>query len=53
MNVIPPQALLVAQLVVMANNLARGGLLVLRLNMFPDMFTVGEAGGSRGGGLHS
>eukprot|EP00198_Chlamydomonas_reinhardtii_P001881 XP_001691217.1 predicted protein [Chlamydomonas reinhardtii] len=41
---IPERALLVAQLVVMANNLARGGLLVLRLNMFPDMFTVGVLG---------
>ncbi|KAG2426317.1 hypothetical protein HXX76_013074 [Chlamydomonas incerta] len=43
-NAAAHKALLVAQLIVMANNLAPGGLLVLRLNMFPDMFTVGVLG---------
>ncbi|KAG2436108.1 hypothetical protein HYH02_011618 [Chlamydomonas schloesseri] len=43
-NAAAHKALLVAQLIVMANNLSAGGLLVLRLNMFPDMFTVGVLG---------
>ncbi|KXZ53580.1 hypothetical protein GPECTOR_6g497 [Gonium pectorale] len=43
-NAAAHKALLVAQLIVMANNLAAGGLLVLRLNMFPDNFTVGVLG---------
>ncbi|PNH00994.1 hypothetical protein TSOC_013143 [Tetrabaena socialis] len=46
-NAAAHKALLVAQLVVMANNLAPGGLLVLRLNMFPDVFTIGVLGALR------
>ncbi|KAG2490714.1 hypothetical protein HYH03_010872 [Edaphochlamys debaryana] len=43
-NAAAHKALLVAQLIVMANTLAPGGTLVLRLNMFPDMFTIGVLG---------
>ncbi|GLC71811.1 hypothetical protein PLESTF_001169600 [Pleodorina starrii] len=38
------KALLIAQLIVMANNLAPGGVLVLRLNMYADVFTMGLLG---------
>ncbi|GIL83390.1 hypothetical protein Vretimale_11239 [Volvox reticuliferus] len=38
------KALLIAQLIIMANNLAPGGALVLRLNMFADLFTAGVLG---------
>ncbi|GLI59850.1 hypothetical protein VaNZ11_001838, partial [Volvox africanus] len=38
------KALLIAQLIIMANNLGPGGVLVLRLNMFTDMFTAGVLG---------
>lgn len=35
------KALVVAQLIVMANNLRAGGTLVMRLSMHPDNFTMG------------
>ncbi|GFR48968.1 hypothetical protein Agub_g10983, partial [Astrephomene gubernaculifera] len=43
-NAAAHKALLVAQLIVMANNLAPNGSLVLRLNMFADTFTIGVLG---------